>query len=539
MAEESDVPSPKVTSRDESFLDLSIDIERNSSVTSCLRQFSASEMLCARNKFFCDTCSGLQEAEKRMKVKKLPNVLALHLKRFKYEEAVQKYVKLAYRVVFPLELRLFNTSDDAEDPDKLYELFGIIVHIGVGPHHGHYIAIVKVGMRWFVFDDETINVIDEADICRYFGDTPGAGSAYVLFYQAVELNMQELGLVDTRTERQRAREKMEEQLWEQYQRQAAPSNAAEGAGLKVDTGRLATVTGAALQASPSPAEPIAGEFRGVSMAPSTSSTSNTSATFFNRRQNTLPPTPTQSPAPSDPTEAKSSASWFSSLRSGSSRKGGAGANLLAVAGPSTIAGTSPPSSFRPPPPTTDKVEDMETASVSTSSSTKRTNGTVENLKAPPERTPTPSSKVQLGDNLSPPAPTTMPSSAQGSPSKGAKQPQQGATWAPADRPLSKKEQDKIAKHSRRSSMSMSHSLAPLPPPTLSNGTNQASLGIGHPGSTDASSGHIQQASASSVGRHPSMRRPSTADPQLDQNPSARRRSTLSKTFGFGRRADKG
>jgi hypothetical protein len=59
------VNSPQVTSRDEAFLDLSIDIEQNSSVTACLRQFSASEMLCQRNKFSCDKCCGLQEAEKR------------------------------------------------------------------------------------------------------------------------------------------------------------------------------------------------------------------------------------------------------------------------------------------------------------------------------------------------------------------------------------------------------------------------------------------------------------------------------------------
>ena len=137
-----------VSSRDESFLDLSIDIEQNSSVTACLRQFSASEMLCQRNKFFCDACCDLQEAEKRwvpscaaaaradagrgcrMKIKKLPNVLALHLKRFKYQEDVGKYIKLAYRVAFPLELRLFNTVDDAQNPDRLYELFAIVVHIG-------------------------------------------------------------------------------------------------------------------------------------------------------------------------------------------------------------------------------------------------------------------------------------------------------------------------------------------------------------------------------------------------------------------------
>lgn len=139
-----------VSSRDESFLDLSIDIEQNSSVTACLRQFSASEMLCQKNKFFCDSCCDLQEAEKRyvgkrfvvftlafkiilysrMKIKKLPNILALHLKRFKYQEDSGRYVKLAYRVAFPFQLRLFNTVDDADNPDRLYELFAIVVHIG-------------------------------------------------------------------------------------------------------------------------------------------------------------------------------------------------------------------------------------------------------------------------------------------------------------------------------------------------------------------------------------------------------------------------
>lgn len=44
-----------------------------------------------------------------MKVKKLPKILALHLKRFKYMEQLQRYAKLSYRVVFPFELRLFNT----------------------------------------------------------------------------------------------------------------------------------------------------------------------------------------------------------------------------------------------------------------------------------------------------------------------------------------------------------------------------------------------------------------------------------------------
>jgi len=202
-----------VSSRDESFLDLSIDIEQNSSVTACLRQFSASEMLCQKNKFFCDGCCDLQEAEKRMKIKKLPNVLALHLKRFKYQEELQKYIKLTYRVAFPMELRLFNTVDDTDDPDRLYELFAIVVHIGKyvtsprlrfgsllklmllssGPHHGHYVTIIKAEGVWKLFDDDAVETIKESDIPKYFGDS-NCGSAYVLYYQAVDINLPSVGL---------------------------------------------------------------------------------------------------------------------------------------------------------------------------------------------------------------------------------------------------------------------------------------------------------------------------------------------------------
>ena len=44
-----------------------------------------------------------------MRVKRLPTILALHLKRFKYMEQMNRFIKVSHRVVFPLELRLFNT----------------------------------------------------------------------------------------------------------------------------------------------------------------------------------------------------------------------------------------------------------------------------------------------------------------------------------------------------------------------------------------------------------------------------------------------
>jgi len=54
-----------VTSRDESFLDLSVDIDQNTSITSCLRNFSRTETLSKEDKFYCDTCCSLQEAQKK------------------------------------------------------------------------------------------------------------------------------------------------------------------------------------------------------------------------------------------------------------------------------------------------------------------------------------------------------------------------------------------------------------------------------------------------------------------------------------------
>jgi ubiquitin carboxyl-terminal hydrolase 9/13 len=170
--------------RDETFLDLSIDLDEHSSVTSCLRKFSAEEMLCERNKFQCDNCGGLQEAEKRMKIKKLPQILTLHLKRFKYTEDMTRLQKLFHRVVYPYHLRMFNTTDDAEDPDRLYELYAIVVHIGSNAYHGHYVSVIKTQDRgWLLFDDEMVEPVDKHYVKNFFGDKPGQACAYVLFYQ--------------------------------------------------------------------------------------------------------------------------------------------------------------------------------------------------------------------------------------------------------------------------------------------------------------------------------------------------------------------
>ncbi|KAL5982193.1 Ubiquitin carboxyl-terminal hydrolase 3 [Asimina triloba] len=175
-----------VTARDETFLDLSLDIEQNSSITSCLKNFSSTETLNAEDKFFCDKCCSLQEAQKRMKIKKPPFILVIHLKRFKYIEQLGRYKKLSYRVVFPLELKLSNTMEDA---DSEYSLFAVVVHVGSGPNHGHYVSLVKSHNHWLFFDDENVEMIDESAVQTFFGSAQEYSSntdhGYILFYESL------------------------------------------------------------------------------------------------------------------------------------------------------------------------------------------------------------------------------------------------------------------------------------------------------------------------------------------------------------------
>ncbi|XP_013779640.1 ubiquitin carboxyl-terminal hydrolase 46-like isoform X2 [Limulus polyphemus] len=179
-----------VSSKDEDFLDLSVDVDQNTSITHCLRGFSNTETLCSEHKYYCENCCSKQEAQKRMRVKKLPMILALHLKRFKYMEQQSRHTKLSYRVVFPLELRLFNTSDDAYNPNRMYDLVAVVIHCGSGPNRGHYISIVKSHGLWLLFDDDIVDKIDASAIEDFYGLTSDtqktSESGYILFYQSRE-----------------------------------------------------------------------------------------------------------------------------------------------------------------------------------------------------------------------------------------------------------------------------------------------------------------------------------------------------------------
>jgi len=97
-------------------------------------------------------------------------------------EVDMQYRKLAYRVVFPFELKLCNTSVDADNAERYYDLFAVVVHIGSGPYAGHYITYIKHQSVWICFDDESVDVVEEEKIQMVYGGGRTA-NGYLLFYQ--------------------------------------------------------------------------------------------------------------------------------------------------------------------------------------------------------------------------------------------------------------------------------------------------------------------------------------------------------------------
>eukprot|EP01017_Pseudomicrothorax_dubius_P051361 TRINITY_DN9877_c0_g2_i3.p1 TRINITY_DN9877_c0_g2~~TRINITY_DN9877_c0_g2_i3.p1 ORF type:complete len:190 (+),score=33.43 TRINITY_DN9877_c0_g2_i3:619-1188(+) len=173
-----------VSERDEPFIDLSLDIENNKSLSFCLKNQSEPETLKDANQFHCDKCRGKQDAEKRVLIKFSPQTLIIHLKRFKYDETLRRMVKLNHRVAFTFDIRLPNHVEKDKPPVyKHYSLFAIVIHFGPGILYGHYIALIKNRDKWYKFDDDEITLFDEKNITYFFGNFYPNACAYMLFYR--------------------------------------------------------------------------------------------------------------------------------------------------------------------------------------------------------------------------------------------------------------------------------------------------------------------------------------------------------------------
>lgn len=142
----------------------------------CLAAFFSADELKGDNMYRCEHCSMLRNGIKECRVYKLPEMLCIHLKRFRHE--FYHSSKISSFISFPLEaldMRKYLTSDFTGKCSK-YDLVAVITHHGsVGC--GHYVACCKnfVTGKWYEFNDSYVSEVSASYVQN--------AEAYVLFYR--------------------------------------------------------------------------------------------------------------------------------------------------------------------------------------------------------------------------------------------------------------------------------------------------------------------------------------------------------------------
>ncbi|XP_054836038.1 ubiquitin carboxyl-terminal hydrolase 33 isoform X2 [Eublepharis macularius] len=142
----------------------------------CLAAFFARDELKGDNMYSCEKCKKLRNGVKFCKVQNFPEILCIHLKRFRHE--LMFSTKIGTHVSFPLEgldLQPFLAKDN---PAQIvtYNLLSVICHHGTASN-GHYIAYCRNNLnnRWYEFDDQSVTEVPESMVQN--------AEAYVLFYR--------------------------------------------------------------------------------------------------------------------------------------------------------------------------------------------------------------------------------------------------------------------------------------------------------------------------------------------------------------------
>eukprot|EP01022_Parablepharisma_sp_SALTPOND_P021640 TRINITY_DN430_c0_g1_i2.p1 TRINITY_DN430_c0_g1~~TRINITY_DN430_c0_g1_i2.p1 ORF type:complete len:954 (-),score=101.40 TRINITY_DN430_c0_g1_i2:5438-8299(-) len=154
------------------------------SLYDCLECFSKEEKLDEKNMWYCPKCKKLVQATKKMDMYRLPDILVIHLKRFKHRTSSiwgsnRKIDDFVDYPISGLDLKRFLKSPIEISGTTTYDLFAVSNHFG-GISGGHYTATCYNAAleKWLYFNDSSVSCAGEEDIVSSAG--------YVLFYRRVD-----------------------------------------------------------------------------------------------------------------------------------------------------------------------------------------------------------------------------------------------------------------------------------------------------------------------------------------------------------------
>ncbi|KAI1721130.1 ubiquitin carboxyl-terminal hydrolase domain-containing protein [Ditylenchus destructor] len=148
------------------------DEKKDIKLKKCLKRHFADALLNGKDRWKCSSCNEHQVACKSIKIKALPPILIIHLKRFEGHDK-KKYT----RVNFPHDFDMASfLHEDATKQETNYELYAVTNHCGK-MEHGHYTAFVKNlynSQEWLKFNDSECTPINASDVVT--------NDAYILYY---------------------------------------------------------------------------------------------------------------------------------------------------------------------------------------------------------------------------------------------------------------------------------------------------------------------------------------------------------------------
>jgi len=190
----------KVSPTKDKFLDLSVSIPSRKSVSwfsnvvyvtdmigltthavaleDCLAAFCQTEVLTGADKFKCEFCKSANESEKTLSLVKSPEILCIHIKRFRFESYFSKMNNFVAFQLKNLDLGPYFDKESGPIPseDRVYDLIAVICHSG-SFEGGHYVSycLNSETKKWYEFDDSAVREVSEQNVQDV--------QAYVLFYQ--------------------------------------------------------------------------------------------------------------------------------------------------------------------------------------------------------------------------------------------------------------------------------------------------------------------------------------------------------------------
>jgi ubiquitin C-terminal hydrolase len=145
--------------------------ETANTIYDCIDNFADGEILDDKNKWKCDQCKNLSNANKKLRLWETPNILIISFKRFNYSS--KKIDKL---INFPLlDLNLGKWTEGYDKDMSMYDLYAVCNHVG-SINGGHYFSFCKnLNNKWYMYDDQRVSEINESNIV--------STASYILFYK--------------------------------------------------------------------------------------------------------------------------------------------------------------------------------------------------------------------------------------------------------------------------------------------------------------------------------------------------------------------